>query len=113
MIAPQGAELLQIKRKLFQKFISADLNSLVAVMVRKNLKSLSQKPYIRVTDIQHITIFENREMIILNGNYTKLRFLVIYLNYRKKVYKFHILGGVMKAPKSTSVALSSTFPSKL
>ena len=89
------------------------MNSLVAVMVRKKLKILETKTLFKSHGYPTYNDIRKSRNEHIEWELYKAAILGNYLKKYEKGCEFRILGGVMKAPKSNSVSLSSTFPSKL
>ena len=71
LIAPHGAEILQIRKKLFVEHISQDLRSILSVMVSFQPFKLKIKKYLRNNLIQHTRISSSLKINTFNGRCIK------------------------------------------
>ena len=71
LIAPHGAEILQIRKKLFVEHISQDLRSILSVMVSFQPFKLTLKKHFRNNLIQHTRISSSLKINTFNGRCIK------------------------------------------
>ena len=92
LIAPHGAEILQIRKKLFVEHISQDLRSILSVMVSYNSLKILQLLWLKKQSYPtYKDIKQSQDQHI-----------------QWEMYKGSLMTGMFKVPKSSEINLSAS-----
>ena len=92
LIAPHGAEILQIRKKLFVEHISQDLRSILSVMVSfQSFKLKIKKTFQKQSYPTYKDIKQSQDQHI-----------------QWEMYKGSLMTGMFKVPKSSEINLSAS-----